>query len=653
MAIRKDLDDMLRNLENGMNGTGSVPDTKKEKIETVSAPPRKSVYDDMSVDDLLSALSDTGRSEAAEELSAEFSGMRPLGTDDPGEEAYQQPAESVAVPAAEEFAPEPEPVPVPKKKKKIVITGELPDYEAIRQRELEKDRLAREAAEAEKWAAEKEVVHQSAPESEELMEVPAEELQAAAVELVGDDLQFSEPVSVQSVPTEPESVKEEKQKKGFFSKIKEKLASDELAELAASEPEMPAEAPVQKDELDDLIAEAEADSAASIYQPAEENVPEEVPAEEEAPAEEAERAPTADELLDAALAAIHNATASGSFEDTEAAAEELSAEFSGMRPWITDSSEYGESAPEAESDPSESIIEGMREDAANAVAELEKPAAEKEEAEKQETPDEKPAEEVKKEPEETPKKKNVLERILDEDPDELLSERSERAEGEELSAEKSSAKFKKRLYTVLGAVFSVFALIGIIFVGAKCVSGIRRFASGEVKKEGFTEVVYPAVIMDIESFNDPSELSSENIITAAIWAIIMDEDSVSKYTVNPGTDTISIPYMDVEAKAVEMFGTDHQPFEHCTVGPVDSRFFYSEGAYNVKLRTITFTYYPEIKSIVKSGSDYTVKVDYVDELPEWMEKNVSKSVEFKLTERDDGTYCMNSMKIEYIKSTNL
>ena len=311
-----------------------------------------------------------------------------------------------------------------------------------------------------------------------------------------------------------------------------------------------------------------------------------------------------------------------------------------------------------ESDPVSSMIEDMREDAANAIAELEKPSGEQENNDDEDIqqPSEDAAEDVQKPLKATKaeKKKNVLERILDEDPDELLSERSEKTEDDdEDSSAPKSGSFKRRLYAVLGAVFAVFAVIGVIFVAGKCIKAVRDFTSGEVKKDGFTEVLYPAVIMDIDPFNDPSELSSEQMLTASIWSIIMDSSRVSKYTVNPGTDTISIPYMDVEARAVEMFGTDHPEFEHCTVGPVDSRFFYSDGAYNVKPRTITFTYSPEIKSIVKSGSDYTVSVDYVDELPEWMERSVSKSVEFRLTERDDGTYRIDSMKINYVKSNGL
>ncbi|MBR0413279.1 MAG: hypothetical protein IJI47_06935, partial [Eubacterium sp.] len=95
--------------------------------------------------------------------------------------------------------------------------------------------------------------------------------------------------------------------------------------------------------------------------------------------------------------------------------------------------------------------------------------------------------------------------------------------------------------------------------------------------------------------------------------------------------------MYVEKYAVELFGENLPAFEHCTVGPVEARFYYSNGAYNVKLRPITFTYAPEVRSVVKSGDIYTLTVDYIDELPEWLPKCVAKTVEYQLTEKNDGS----------------
>ena len=292
----------------------------------------------------------------------------------------------------------------------------------------------------------------------------------------------------------------------------------------------------------------------------------------------------------------------------------------------------------------DSLLDNIRENTAAAIANLEAPAIEKEET--PETPAEVPEEPAKKR---KSRVTSALEGILDENPDEIISERSEKTEDDVKTPKKRH--FKKKLYTVLGVVFSIFAVIGIVATVTKCAGLLKSFTSGEVKKDSFTQMIYPAVIMDIESFNSPEELTSEQVITATLWSIIMDDSKSSKYESSLG-DTVSIPDVDVEKYAVELFGEDLPTFEHCTVGPVESRFYYSDGAYNVRLRPIIFTYSPEIKSIVKSGSNYTLTVDYIDELPSWMEKSVAKTVEFGLTQNDDGTFCIKSMKILSVKSSN-
>ena len=131
----------------------------------------------------------------------------------------------------------------------------------------------------------------------------------------------------------------------------------------------------------------------------------------------------------------------------------------------------------------------------------------------------------------------------------------------------------------------------------------------------------------------------------------MDDEKISKYEMN--FDTVSIPQVDVEKYAVELFGENIPEFTHCTVGPFGSMFYYSDGVYNVKVKPITHTYAPEIKSIVKNGSEYTLTVDYITELPQWMEKSVAKQAEYKLTEKEDGTFRFNSMKILSVNSGNL
>ena len=655
MAIRKDLSDMLNSLKNN-----SEPEHSAQRQQ------HRSVYDDMSLDDLLTTID--SRPSVAEEVANELALEEAMNT---AADVPEKAAED-AVPAPPPAEPEPAPLP---KSKRIVISAELPDYEAIRQQELEKMRLESQRAAAEKAAAltppaDTFIPYHAPGNTSPEFAPPVVPL--APVDTAADEIPMPEEEQLTAVPEEtpvpvlipeediekiPET--EEKSKGGFFSKFRRKAAE----ELKAAEDEIPPEekdddtADEEEDTLEsfsDDIPEAAADipeyayeaaESDTLYADADEQDEGYTTDEPETETSETEHQPTADELLDAAIAAIKG-------ETMAAAADEGSSDDIPENEDAEDDEEQSEEefteAEEEDSDAVGSLIDGIREDAANAIADIEKPRTE-EPAEQPEKPAKETEEAVSPEPEtaEPAEKVSTFRAILDEDPASIIEERHEHTESD-VKARKEK-KPRKRIHTILGVVFSVFAVIGIITVAFKGVKLFRSFTSGEVKKDGFSDIIYPAVIMDIESFNSPSELSSDQMITAAIWSIIMDEDRISKYNVNPGTDTVSIPYMDVEARAVEMFGTDHQPFEHVTVGPVNAKFYYSDGAYNVQLKPIIFTYSPEIKSVTKNNNEYTVSVDYIDELPSWMEKTVSKSVEFKLTERSDGTYCIKSMNIVYVK----
>ena len=656
MAIRKDLDDMLNSLKKG----GEKPGKPAAK----PAPPanqRKTKFDDMSVDDLLGVLSGSksgGASDIAEQIEEEILGQpaapqpepvpepapkpesvpEPLPEPEPVPEPAPQPEpipeptpqpEPVPEPVVQpEPIPEPEPAPKPAKKKRIVITGELPDYEAIRQQELEKDRLERERAEEAARSAVK------ASEEKTPVEAIAEEAIAAA-EAVPEELPeetFEEPVQ-EEIPAEEPA--EEKPKKGFFSKIKGMISSDEKKEEAEELPEetaaeeAPDEAPAE-DGSDEVVFTEELivneSSIDDVFG-------------EEAYAEEQSQL-SVDELMEAAIAAVHEEIEHNSAEElpSEPQPEEPAPEEAPQEP----------AEPAEDSDPVGSMIENMRSDAASAIADIEAPKEEpapveapKEEPVQATEPEEKPAE-----PEKPAKKGKVtraLENILNEDPAAIMDERTVKTE-EGFDEPKSSGKAKKVIYAVLGVIFAALACVGLITVVTKAMSYWGSFTSGETKRDGFVNVIYPAVIMDIESFESPSELTSEQVITAALWSMIMDGKSLDKY--QKTFDVVSVPSTDVEAAAVKLFGENIPQLTHTTVGPANSRFYYNEEykAYNVPIKPATYTYSPDIKSVSKTGSDYTVVVDYIDELPAWMERTSSKSVEFKLTETPEG-YQISAMKV--------
>ena len=484
MAIRKDIDDMLNNLKSG-KPLESPKNPEPKPIPKLS----DSKIDKMSVDDLLSSL-----------------------TSDKSER------KSVSEAAANKTEP----------KKKIVISHELPDYEAIREEEKRKEK---ERSDAEKQA-------------------------------------------------ERERIKAEREAE--IARIEAEKKAAEKAEKARIEAEKKAAKEAEK-------ARIEAEKKA---------------------AKEAEKA-----RIEAEKKAAEEEIQSDVFSE-EAVAASSNAE-------IEEADESEESIEEVPKTKKRSFFK-------NKKAEVSDEASE-------DTADE---------PESVPEKKenkltSVLKNILDEDPDEIIDQRKEQAEPDDTPRK---GRFKKGFYAVFGVIFALLACVGLVTVIAKGIAMFGSYTSGESRKEGFEDVLYPAVIMDIESFNSPAELSSEQIITAAIWSMIMTDGVTEQYELT--FDVVIIPAADVESYAVKLFGDNLPKLEHTTVGPAESRFYYNEEtkSYNVPVAPVTYTYSPEIREASKSGNDYTVVVDYIDELPSWLPKTSSKSVQYVLTEVN-GSYQLKSMKI--------
>ena len=481
-------------------------------------------------------------------------------------------------------------------------------------RRAEEERIAEEKRRAEEAArrAEEERIAEEKRRAEEAAKRAEEELLTN-----GNDFYIDE------INDEPEP-EESPKKGGLFSLFRKRRETSDDAEYAPpQEQEVPEEIPANEDK--------------SGYEPANEDNsgynPNAVSFEEEFIVVDRTPDPPSevDQLLDAAIAAVNSEV------EAEEAAED-----------------------EPESDPVGGMINSIRESAEKAVADLESPRIPEE-------PEEEPLEELPPikliEPagddededfEEKPKKSifkrkgkvtSALENILDEDPDAIMDERREHTEeGDEVEAARPAGRVKKTIYAILGVIFAALACIGLVTCITKVAGYWGRFSSGDTKKDGFSDIVYPAVIMDISSFESPSELSSEEIITAAIWSMVMSDNALDKY--QRTFDVVSVPAVDVEAAAVALFGDGLPELTHTTVGPAEARFYYNEESksYNVPVTPVTYTYSPEIESVSKNGSEYTIVVNYINELPSWVEPTSTKKVQFHLNETNEG-YQIRGMEV--------
>lgn len=705
MDIKDELDAMLNNLKSSGQKSTKSPEGNPDKIGEVPPPvsrtaPRKSAYDSMSVDDILNALSndskpsETVKTEPKPVMNEKPQLSEPVVKEEP-EKAQSD--EENAIPKnlldmlSGNAAARPAKQPVFKQKsepvqKQQAVESSIPEYIAetpvaepvVPVVEEEKAELNISTAEEPQHIEKKKKTKKKFFEKKEKKSEPEaemhfdseenlnEEFPEKITEDVIEEIQIADenplvfetsekvnetPVAQPEIPEEEhaaepfvetyfdddmtdseseeksdEDIKPSKRKKiggikNLFSKKSESLPETEFAETESEEITESVE--ISDSEYENPFEGIDSDST-----------------EDETPALTEEKTPSASELIDAALSAIEEIQ----FEMSESAA--------------SDEAEEESSADD--------LISDIRENAANTIAEIsaetsvvktpaeEEPAADNDNSKADDVSEDRVNIDVNVD---SQKKKSkivsTLEQILAENPDTISDERSEKTEEDEIDVslnKKGKGKFKRRLYAFCGVVFTALAVIGLIFSINYGINHFRSFTAGEDKKDNFSDVIYPAVIMDIETFSSPSELSSEQVISAALWSLVMSADDMEKY--EKTFDIISVPAIDVESYAARLFGDDLPSLTHCTVGSGELKFYFNEAtkSYNVPVNPITFTYEPEIKSVSKNGNEYTLTVDYLKELPAWMKENdkfgleISKTVEFKLVLKDD-SYMISSMKI--------
>ena len=525
MAIRKDLDDMLNNLKDG-KPLEQPSDTNVQANEPV----QQDEFKNVSVDDLLTSLLGAPSSESAQ---------------------ADAPAEPIVKP----------------KRKKIVISHELPDYEAIRQQSLREDA---ERAEAEKKAERERL---KAEREAEMARIQAEKKAAEDAEKARIEAERKAAEAAEKARIEAERKAAEAAEK---ARIEAERKAAEEAEKARIEAERKAAEEAEKARIE--AERKAAEEAEKISAPIDES---EIPHSDN------------DSIIADAVAAV------STDENTIDEAEEIEAEFKEL----------------LEKDNGFRFFKN------------------------------KPKKEIPPKPVDTDEKSQgvagVLHNILDENPDDIMNSQKYFADSE---TEPKKGRFKKFFYASFGVIFALLACIGLVTVIAKSISYFNSYTSGETKKEGFEDILYPVVIMDIESFNAPTELPSEQVLTAAIWSMILADDVTLQY--EKTFDVVKIPAADVESYAVKLFGENLPELTHTTVGPAESRFYYNEEtkSYNVPIAPVTYTYAPKIKEATKNGNEYKVTVDYIDELPSWLPETSSKSVQFTLVEVN-GEYQIKSMNI--------
>lgn len=204
----------------------------------------------------------------------------------------------------------------------------------------------------------------------------------------------------------------------------------------------------------------------------------------------------------------------------------------------------------------------------------------------------------------------------------------------------------------VGIVVIIFAVIGLAAVIAGIIFGVGKLTDQSAKKSEYESFITPVIMFDPDPFDDVTKGNQEQLINAAIWALLKSDLDTSVYATDDGN--LSIPQKDVEKYFSKLFGPEAKP-EHRSVTGLGYEFSYDSAkqVYIVPITGVEPIYTPRVFEISKKGNTVELLVGYLGssqwaqaENGDMVEPEPDKYVTVVLRESADGYY------VSAIRSTN-
>lgn len=284
-----------------------------------------------------------------------------------------------------------------------------------------------------------------------------------------------------------------------------------------------------------------------------------------------------------------------------------------------------------EQDPGFVIAEVVAIDTGDELVQIKEEPAEVSEEEPEETSgDEKSEDSSEEEKEETADDDEIVED--DEDEDIIVVDLSPEEEsepehyGEASAANKKPffAKAKKHINSrrthkyaaTIGAVLIVLALIGAVSVLSVLVNLGMRVLDNTSQKEAFEWKIYPLLMFDPATFDDPKQLDEEFVLKTALWSALLENKTKYNYD---EYGYLLVPASDLDVAAKSLYG-DGITLKHKSFAEgYDYAYTYYEdtNTYTVPVMGQSAGYIPKVVEISKEGPIYTLIVGYVAPTTLW------------------------------------
>ena len=211
-------------------------------------------------------------------------------------------------------------------------------------------------------------------------------------------------------------------------------------------------------------------------------------------------------------------------------------------------------------------------------------------------------------------------------------------------------KRKHRYFATVGAVLIGLAIIGTIALCSTLINLGTRILDNTSQKEAFEWKIYPLLMFDPATFEEPNQLDEVFILKTSLWSTLLENRTKYSYDEN---GMLLVPASDLDVAAKSLYGESvtlkHQTFSE------GYEFFYlfseETHTYSVPISGQTASYVPKVVEIKKNGDIYTLIVGYVAPTTLWnvSEDGSSESVPDKylyydLEKIDGGSYIIKSVR---------
>ena len=168
---------------------------------------------------------------------------------------------------------------------------------------------------------------------------------------------------------------------------------------------------------------------------------------------------------------------------------------------------------------------------------------------------------------------------------------------------------------IFGGLILIFAAIGLVWSIVSTTRVITNTVQNTATKEKLLDFAYPLIMLDPPIFKEPKALGDVTLVSAAVWNVILNEDT-SKYPHSEYGD-YTVPAIDVEASAYKLFGQAGIDFTHQTVGEAGINFFYDPEtkSYNIPATLFYRPYTFKVSKLSEKDNIYTMTVDYYTAQP--------------------------------------